>query len=227
MSKRSFRRLAAVTGAALAIGSMAPAMAARVVTSNAAGASVSADAVDISGITGGLLASQNINPLGLGLGLVAPVLTTVQGAPGLVLSDVQDIVGAALCVPTTVVGAALGANVLAGAGLGVGLGGVSLGATGLLNAPLAVVDGVASCAGAVVGDALGLAGQAQGIAAGAVSTATGLAGTAVVTATSLPGTVFTTAGGLLNPAGPLSSILNIQASASGSTNVLAGLLGTF
>jgi hypothetical protein len=226
VSKRSYRRLAVVTGAALAIGSMAPAMAARVVTVNSASANASADTVDINSITGGLLSSQATpDPLGLAFGLAGPVLTTVQAAPGMLLSDVSTIVGDALCIPTGVLGAALGADANAAAGLGIGLGGVSLGATGLLNLPLAVAGGVTDCVGPIVGDALGVVGQAQSLAGGVAGQATVLANTALSTATSLPQTVFTTAGGLLNPAGPLSSILNIQA--SGGASLLAGVGGIF
>ena len=222
MSKRSYRRLAVVTGAALALGSMAPAVALRVDTADAAGVSV--ETLDITDVTGSLPVNQLL-PTNLVFATAGSLFTTVQAAPGMVIADVQDIVGDALCIPTGVAGAALGLTAGAGAGGGVGLGGVNLALAGVASAPIALVGGGASCAGALVGDVLGTVGGVQAIAGSVAGTATVVAGTVVGSATTLVPTVVTTAGGLLNPAGPLGSILNVQA--AGSASVLASLLGTF
>jgi hypothetical protein len=71
VSKRSYRRLAVVAGAALACGTMAPAMAARVSAGEGAGATASVNTVDISDVTGLLpLNQQVLGGLGLGGDLV-------------------------------------------------------------------------------------------------------------------------------------------------------------
>jgi hypothetical protein len=225
VSKRSYRRLAAVTGAALAIGSMAPAMAARVVDVNSAGgATASVETLDITDITG-VLPTGQILPTNLVFGAASGILGTVGSVRTMVLADVANLVGDALCIPGGVLGAGLGLGAIADAGLGVGLGGVALDAAGLVTLPVALVGGVTNCVGDIVGHGLGAVGQVQTLAGGVVGTATVVAGGALGTATSLPGVVLGTAGGLLNPAGPLGSILNVQA--SGGANVIAGLLGSF
>ena len=72
MSKRSYRRLAAVTGAALAIGAMAPALAAQV------GASVSADpSPQVTDVTGLLPSTSGLLPP---TGLVSTAQSTVAAA---------------------------------------------------------------------------------------------------------------------------------------------------
>ncbi|HEV7863588.1 MAG TPA: hypothetical protein VGR20_12840 [Acidimicrobiia bacterium] len=107
MSKRSYRRLAVVTGAALAIGSMAPAMAARVTADTSGSASVSADAIDITDVTAGLPLPAVGTILPTALGVAGPLVANVTTAPGMLLADVSNIVGGALFLPGTVLGAVL------------------------------------------------------------------------------------------------------------------------
>ena len=86
MSKHSYRRLAIVAGTALAVGSMAPAMAAHV----DAGSNGSAT-VDISGGTAPTV--PTILPAGFLSSLTDTALVTAQSAPGMALSDVNTIAG--------------------------------------------------------------------------------------------------------------------------------------
>jgi hypothetical protein len=92
VSKRSHRRLAVVAGAALALGSMAPALAVRV--DGDAEASVDLESLlgDVSGDALGLDGLLDLN-------ILADVLGTVQAVPAAVLAD-------AAALPTTVLGTA-------------------------------------------------------------------------------------------------------------------------
>ena len=217
MSKRSFRRLAAVTGAALAIGTMAPAMAARVTTSGDADVTVTPNlgAVSASGLTDGLL------PAGLvPTALVADIAGSLLATPGFVLADGTHLLGDVLAVPTGLVGTALGTTLNANAGVIAGLGGVSLGANGLLDAPTAIVGSVLAGTGPLVGDALTTVGDATAPVQLIAGAGLNLVSTLPATVSTLPGTVlglpsFITGSGL-------TGILGI----TGSANVLAGVMGS-
>jgi hypothetical protein len=223
VSKRSYRRLAVVAGAALAVGSMAPAMAVRVSTSEVGAAAVSVDTLDVSDVTGLL---PNL-PLGTGLGLgtvtgiAGSVVATATGLPSFVVPTALGLAGDALCIPTGLLGTALDANVGVLAGLNVGLGGVSggAGAAGLASLPVAAVGTVTGCTFNLVGDALGTVGAVQAAASPIVATGLGVAGGVVTTATSLPGVVL----GLPSQVFGLGSLLNVTA--AGNVGLGAALVG--
>ena len=227
MSKRSYRRLAAVTGAALAIGSMAPAMAARAVDADG-DAAVSVETLDVSDVS--LPQLNQVVPGNLVFGIAGSLLHTVGGvraAVPVVLGDVHNIVGDARCVAGVGVGAPLGLGLeaVADVNVNVGLGGLDAGAealAGLAGAPFAIVDGVGDCVGALAGHTLGTAGHVRTIAGGVTSTAVTTAIGTVGVVRGLPGTVITTIGGL-TPA--LGGILNVHA--EGNANVTASMLSVF
>lgn len=229
MSKRSYRRLAVVAGAALAVGSMAPAMAARVVDVNGvAGAGASVNTVDITDINLPIgTEALGLNGLGLGLvtGIADSLLLNVSSAPALAINTVTGLADDALCIPTSVVGTALGTSINAVAGLHVGLGGIGGAAavTGLLNAPLAVVGGVTGCAFGLVDDALATAGTVQTVVAGTampvVNAGLGVVSGVSTTAIGLPGMVP----GLVSQVFGLGDLLTINA--AGSANLGAALVG--
>jgi len=215
VSKRSFRRLAAVTGAALALGSMAPAMAARV--NGTADVSVTPDlgAVSASSLTDGLL------PAGLvPTTLVASIAGSLLATPGFVLGDATNLVGDVLAVPTGLLGTALGTTLNAQAGVVGGLGGLSLGASGLLDAPMGIVGGVLTTTGPLVGDALTTVGHVTAPAQLVAGAGLGLVSTLPATVGSLPGTVLSLPG-VITGSG-LTGILGI----TGNANVLAGVMGS-
>jgi hypothetical protein len=107
VSKRSFRRLAVVAGAALAVGSMAPAMAARIDAGAGAGAGASVDpSALITDITGTLPSTLpvavptytqvngtvfGLGGLGLaGVGLGGSILNTVLGHGDFLTDNILD-----------------------------------------------------------------------------------------------------------------------------------------
>ncbi len=184
MSKRSYRRLAVVAGAALAVGSMAPALAAQV------GVDGDGDAtVDVSGVV--IPSTGSLIPAALIQSAQGYALGTVSGAHGLVLdtagqlqTDVEDIV-AGLLDATSNVSADLDANANAGnGGATVQVSGVANGATDLLGVlpdPGTAVSGLQSNVTPVVNfglgrvtGALGLVGQARNTAGGLLGTGLGL-----------------------------------------------------
>ena len=225
MSKRSYRRLAVVAGAALAVGSMAPAMALRVNTADAARAAVAVDTVDVSDITSLLDLNGSQGGLGLGLGAVAgvagSVVATATGLPSIVLPTAFDLADDALCIPTGLVGTALDAEVGVLAGLHVGLGGIAGGAggAGLVNLPVAAVGTVTGCAFNLVGDALQTVGTVQATAAPIVTAGLGVAAGAVATVSGVPGIVLGLPGQVMG----LGNLLNV--SASGNATLGAALVG--
>lgn len=225
MSKRSYRRLAVVAGAALAVGSMAPAMAARISTEEVGAAAVSIDTLDVSDVTGLL---HNL-PLGSGLGLGAvtgiagSLVATATGLPQFVVPTALGLAGGALCIPTGLVGTALDAEVGVLAGLNIGLGGITggAGAAGLVDLPFAAVGTVTGCAFDLVGDALGTVGAVRAVATPLVTAGLGVAGGVVATATGLPGVVL----GLPGQVFGLGSLLNVTAAGNASLGAaLAGVL---
>lgn len=216
MSQRSFRRLAAVTGAALAIGSMAPALAAHVATSGDADVAVTPNpsAASVPAITGLL-------PTGLvPTALVGNIAGSLLATPGFVLADSTHLVGDVLAVPTGLVGTVFGTTLNANAGVIAGLGGVSVGANGLLGAPTGIVGGVLGSSGPLVGDALTTVGHVAGPAQMVAGTGLGLVSTLPGTVGSLPGTALGLPG-VITGSG-LTGILGI----SGNANVLAGVMGS-
>ena len=229
MSKRSYRRLAVVAGAALAIGSMAPAMAAQVVSTNAASAAVDVDTIDVAPILG-LVQSNGLSTTAL-LNSVSGVRTIATTTAFGTVADVQNVVGGAIfgaqCVVGTGTSAVLGLSATAlanaGAGLNVGLGGVGLGlgggAVALAGAP-ALVGSATGCIGPLQAAALGTVGSVQGAATTVAGLASGTALTAVSTAPGLVRGVITTATPLL-----LNDLLNIGVSGGASSSTVAGLGG--
>jgi hypothetical protein len=210
VSKRSYRRLAVVAGAALAVGSMAPAMAARVDGE----ATVSANTIDATELAGSLvptLSSLNL----VNTQFVGQLSASLLGTPFAVLGGVQNAVGETLdCAGSLVSGVGLGLDADATAVLG--LGGLNLDIAGVLTG-VTSATGVVGCAtGAVVPAALGIVGTA----AAPVSLA---AGAALQTVGSLPATVGQVTGTVFG----LQDLLLSGLSASGSLNVLAGVMGTF
>ena len=139
MSKRSHRRLAVVAGAALAIGSMAPALAVRV--DGNADATVDLEALlgDVNGEALGLDGLLDLN-------IVADVLTTVQAVPAAVLSDVSAL-------PTTVLGTAFGAvDIATQVSAGVVATALDLETVGAVTGTVGSVAAIAT--GAISGEAL-------------------------------------------------------------------------
>ena len=211
MSKRSYRRLAAVTGAALAIGAMAPAMAARVDTNG--NASVSADSLDITDVTGAL--PPVAVPTTLVTTLAGSLMGTAHSAQTLARADVHNLVGDALGLTGGILDAGIGAG--ATGVVNAGLGGATVNAAGIVNAPIDVLGAVGSSG--IVGDSLG---AATGMAGLAVPVALQTAGVATSTAFSTVGTVTSLPAGL---GGVLSAVLGTSASAN--VGLLAGVGGIF
>ena len=214
MSKRSYRRLAAVTGAALAVGSMAPAMAARVDANGTTSANV--DATDA---TNGLPSVSTLVPTALIASVTGTAFGTAQDAPAMVLTDVNHLMSGILGITGGITdgGSVLSADVAGNAdtsvnvlGAGVGVNGVATSAAGIAG----IVGGAAGAPSQVVGTALGVASPVVGTALGLTNTAVGLASSA-------PGIVLGTGSGLLS--GGL-GILG-GSSVSGNVNVLASLMG--
>ena len=223
MSKRSYRRLAVFAGAAFAIGSMAPAMAAREVEANASGSASVDPNLNLDDLTGSAL------PLDLdGLLTTATDLTTlaqgrVEAITGAVESDVTGLLDTAVNLPGLLLGgsstplATVGANgSILGAVNVLGSAGVSapLGAVGVLTgAPTALLGTVMNLE--TLAEVQNTVGLATEIATGAVDGAS---------VTDLPDTVIgLVPGGLLD--GGLEGILGLAG--GGSVNVVASLLGTF
>lgn len=218
MSKRSYRRLALVAGAALAVGSMAPAMAARVDSS--AGGSAT---VDLSGLAGSLPSITGLAPIGTVTTVAGTALGIVQGAPTMAQSAVNNVVTTALGL---VNGLPVGGNLLSvdaadNANVGVNVLGTGVAVTGVSATAAGLASGVTAVPGAVVGTALQTAGPVVGTAVGTVGTVVGIA-------QSVPGSVIGTANGLLTGGLGGLGILNILggSSVSGNTSVSAGLLGS-
>lgn len=221
MSKRSSRRLAVVAGAALALGSMAPALAARV-DGNATG-SVELDGVDLGEINGSAL------PLGLDglltLDTVTGLAGAVQAQAGALQTAVQhDVAG----LTTTVLGLPGGiltaqstpiadVDVAANA-----LGIADVDASGVLGAPLGLIGSIPALPGSVLGTVTGLA------TVGAVQSTVGFATTTALGAVSgVQGTALGLPGALLD--GGLEDILGLAGgiTGGGNVNLVASLLGTF
>jgi hypothetical protein len=195
VSKRSFRRLAVVAGAALAVGSVAPAMAAISVGGSGAGAA------DASVTVPSLPAPGSIIPTGLLTGAQAYAGSTVSGAKAIVFgqvssvqTDVSNIVGSLLDAATGL-SADLTANAHASSG-GVaiavnGLGNVDSGLLSVVPTPDAALAGAQSTVGSVAGFGIGTAtgalslvnpGVVLGSATGLLGTATGLVDAVSLTA---------------------------------------------
>lgn len=223
MSKRSYRRLAVVAGAALAVGSMAPAMAQRV-EANGSG-DVSIETLDANDVLSEIQATNltSLVPITSVLATAGQAQTVATAAVGVIRTDANAILGDAFCLADAGLGATLGVSAGALGQVNVGLGGLNVGLAGVVNAPLAVAGDATECIGGIVNHALTTAGHVQAVAGVATGLATSAALGAVGTVQSLPGTVLNTAGGLLM-SDALGSILSITASGQADANVVAGLL---
>jgi len=221
VSKRSYRRLAVVAGAALAVGSMAPAMAAHVGGNADGAATVGVETIDVSNVIGDVQ-DANLLPLGTVFSTAGTARTLVRGTALLALSDVQNIVGDAMCLAGSGVGAALSVDATALASANVGLGGLSGNLAGALVAPLDVVGDATSCLGQLQGHALAAVDQVQGVAAAATTLATSTATQAAVMAQGLPVQAINIVQPLL-----LNDILNITAGANLNAVLGSGLATIF
>ena len=221
MSKRSFRRLAVVAGAAMAVGSMAPAMAAHVGGTADGDANVGVETIDVSNVLGGVQ-DADILPVGTVLGAANTARTLVRGTALLALGDVQNIIGDAMCLGNAGVGSALGVDATALANATVGLGGLSGSLTGALVAPLDIVGGASDCLGSLQGHALQAVSQVQGVAATATTFATSTATQATVMAQGLPFQAINIVQPLL-----LNDILSITAGANLNAVLGSGLATIF
>ena len=221
MSKRSFRRLAVVAGAAMAVGTMAPAMAAHVGGTTDGAANVGVETIDVSNVLGGVH-DANILPLGTVFSTASTAQTLVRGTALLALGDVQNIVGDAMCLANTGVGSALSLDATALAHANVGLGGISGDVVGALVAPLDIVGDASDCLGDLQGHALAAVGQVQGVAATAATLATSTATQAAVMAQGLPFQAINVVQPLL-----LNDILNITAGANLNAVLGSGLATIF
>jgi hypothetical protein len=184
VSKRSFRRLAVVAGAALAAGSMTPAMAA--ITVGGAGAGAATAAVTVPALP----SAGTLVPTGLLTGAGTFAFSSVEQAGALAFTQVNGLRTDVSSIVGDLLGAATGvtASVNAGAtastgGINVaGLGGVSGTGDllGVLPQPGDILDGAQGTVGDVtdlgVGTAFGAVGLVMG-QNGVLSTAGGLVGT--------------------------------------------------
>jgi len=213
VSKRSYRRLALVAGAAMAAGSMAPALAANV---NAGGSSSAS--VDLSGVTPGLPSVGGLVPTQFVGGLTGMAIGTVQSAPAMVVTGVSGLMNGALGIAGGLTNPATSLDVAGNADLGLNALSAGVAVNGVADAASGLVDGVVAAPGAVVGTARGVAGPIVG-------TAVGVAGTAVGMAQSAPGIALGPAGGLLNGGllGSLTDVLGGSVQGSLGAN-LAGSL---
>lgn len=205
MSKRNNRSLAVVAGAALALGSMAPAMAARI----DAGGAATAD-IDVSDVT--VPSAGSLVPMTEIKGLVGATVGTVHETKTALIADLKGlrtevfgIVGGLLDATSSV---DIDAN-----------GNVNAASGGTVNVT-ADVSGALGAAGLL--DAVPGPGDLVGMVSPFVGTATGAVDASLVLAGSAKGIVFSTAGGLLGTGFDLLDGI----SASGEVNVIAGLMGS-
>ena len=203
MSKRSYGRLAVVAGAALAVGSMAPATAFLFDDLDpdvkaAGAASVSVDTIDVSDVMGSVESSNLSLPTGLVFGTLGGVKAAVGYHAPVLVGDVIEILKDVKCPGGAALDLDVVAKVIATAGLSVGNGGIGLGANALAlaAAPLDVVEDIKYCLGQIKADVVEtlvdtkaavatVAGVATGAALGAVATATGVPAVVLGTATPL------------------------------------------
>jgi hypothetical protein len=212
VSKRSYRRLALVAGTALAVGSMAPAMAAHVDATGAGTAGLDVSGVSVPNVT---------LPLGVVAGVKNTALTTVQSTQQLLVADVANIASdlfyvgqagvGAVGSPSADVNAGLDVGSLAGTGAGIS---AITGANGNASAGVTVpldLSGVMGGPGLLVGDAKTAASQVVGIA-------TGTAQYGLLTAGQLQNSIVSNASGVLYGLPGLTGTLtaDVLASASGS-----------
>ena len=227
MSKRSYRRLAVVAGAALAVGSMAPAMAAQVGSNNTAGAGVEVETINVGSLLGSVQQNQQLSPTAL-LGAVTGVQTLATTKAAVLSSDVLatglHAVSGVQCIVGAGTEAVLGLTALASAGAEahVGLGSLGLGLDGLavLGSPVVLVGDATECLGQVRSDVFKTVDDVKGTATAVAGVATGTAMSAVAMAGGLPGSVMTTASPLL-----LNDILSIAVNGGASSSSAAGLAG--
>ena len=208
MSKRSSRRLAVVAGAALAVSSMAPALAAQIdVDGNAT--------VDASSVT--LPSADDLVDL-VDTGLITDLgdlaFETADDAQALALAEAALLQGEVDGLAGDLLGVVSGLSVGADATANASGGGASLNVSGGAGGTSGVL-GLVPDSGDVVDKAFVLADPVVDAAFGMTTTAAGLAQGA-------PARVFGVAGGLL---GTGLDLLD-GVSASGEVNVLASLMGS-
>jgi hypothetical protein len=209
VSKRSYRRLAVVAGAALAVGSMAPAMAARIDSD----ATVSANAIDATELAGSLIPDLPV----VNTAVVGQLSASLLGTPFAVLGRAQTTVNQTLGCTGALLSSGIGLGFGAEGTAGLGLGGLNLDVAGALTAPVEAATGVVGCAtGAVVPGALGIVGTAAAPAGIVANAALQTVGSLPATVGQATGTVFGLQDLLLG--GGLDSILSV--------NVLAGVMGS-
>jgi hypothetical protein len=105
VSKRSYRRVAVVAGAALALGSMAPALAQRVDVSGDVDVDVSAPATSGAGMADASSILVPVYPiLGLGLGTLSTTVLGTAGIAGGTVVTTAGIVGGTVVTTAAVAG---------------------------------------------------------------------------------------------------------------------------
>ena len=195
MSKRSFRRLAVVAGAALAVGSMAPAMAIRIDDADvkAVGvAEVEANAIDVTDVIGDLHSTNVGLPTQLVFGSLHNLRTTVGYHVPVLAGDAVELAYDAIGCPVgTALDLDVAAAVLAGAGLNVGNGNIGLaaGALGVVAGAGDLVEDVQDCIGEIRGDVVETLVDTRAAVNSAAILATSTALGVVGTASAVPGTV--------------------------------------
>jgi hypothetical protein len=208
VSKRSYRRLAVVAGAALAVGSMAPAMAVRVNATGAGTAGAEVETIDVGNVLGSVQSNIAL-PTNLATNAIGGLQTTVNRATPVLLADIFGLLDNVECVADAglTATAALNARVLGA--VGIGLGGVSLNVAGLAAAPVEVAVGATECLGGLQSDVFTTVGDVRGAANAVGGIATGTARGAVAYAGSLPGAVINTVSPLF-----LTDLINVRAGAN-------------
>lgn len=207
MSKRSNRRLAVVAGAALALGSVAPALAAHVDVNGTATVDASSVTVPSADDLAGLVDTGLITDLG------DIAFETADDAQGLALAEVALLQGEVEGIAGDLLGVVSGLSVDVDANANASGGGASLGVSGVTGGTSGVL-GLVPTSGDVVDKAFVLADPVVDTAFAMTTTAAGLAQGA-------PARVFGAAGGLL---GTGLDLLD-GVSASGEVNVVASLMG--
>jgi hypothetical protein len=215
VSKRSYRRLAVVAGAALAVGSTAPAMAQRIDARAVGTAAVSADAIDVSDVLGGVQSTDLSLPTGLAFETLGSVRNTVGIAAPILTADVLGLLGPVQCAAGSAIGTALDANAGALATVGVSGGTISANVGALVGAPLTLFGAVTECVDELKSDVFTTLSHGRAAVGAASGIATNTALSAVAYAGSLPGAVVSTA----SPFSLLDQLINVTATGGASALV--------
>jgi hypothetical protein len=205
VSKRSSRRLAVVAGAALAVGSMAPAMATRIDGPDvrAVGtAGVAVNGVDADALMGSVGSSDLALPTNLVFGSLGNIKATLGYFGPLLVSDAYNVLSDGVGCPIYATAGGLddlGLAAVARVAAHVDLAHVvAVGnAAAVLDGPLGVVGDLKDCLGEVKSDAIDLLGDTKAAVTTVAGVATGTALGVAATATSLPTGVAGTAAPLV------------------------------